>query len=168
MVVNQPRYKPIRDLFLYWIIYLWCSKLFFFVLMWSCILKKLRCLMRQWQQGYYCFHDLITCSSTAVITSGCTSCHYVTLLVRQQTDTQSSGCETMQWIACALDMVRGWFSDQHFNYASLPQITATSLNNSGHISIFRIDLRQEVLKKRRERLWGVCLQGPLSTQSNNS
>lgn len=40
---------------------------------------------------------------------------------------------------------------QRYNDASLPQITATSSNNSAHISILRIDLRQEVYEKKKEK-----------------
>lgn len=155
-LVNKPSYKPIRALFLYWIIYFWCSK-WFFVLIWSCILKKLRSLMGLGELGGLLllpwFNYLLEYR-----------CYYIWMYVKslrqfvwQHTDTQSSGCETMWWMAWAVDTVGGWISHhQPYNYASLPQITATSLNNSRHISICRIDLRQEVLKKKKERKKNGC------------
>lgn len=132
-------------------------QMIFFVLIWSCILKKLRCLMGQWQQGYYYFHDLITCSSTAVITSGCTSSHYVSLLDSTQTHSHQGVRQCGEW-ACAVDTARGCTSHHQppYSYASLPQITASPSNNSGHISILPIDLIQEVLKEKEKKKESGC------------
>lgn len=96
---------------------------------------------------------IITPSAAAAITSGFTSFHDITPSDDRQTCRHEgvgkcAEAQSAQTAPPAPATVTGWTSAT----ASLAQITATSPNNSGHISISRIDLRQDVLKKKKERL----------------